>query len=99
MRYLCDQPDPALRRFGSFWAAQQRRMTWRAALAGILRRSLGPVEALQLTLNNEWHARSCNRDTQDRQLLREGRLFRRYDQQPHDIDAILTRGGIAAGRS
>jgi hypothetical protein len=98
VRYLRDQPDPALRRFGSFWAAQQRRTTWRTALAGFLRRGLGPVEALQLALHNEWHARGCTRGTQDRQLLREGRLFRRYDQQPHDIDAILTRGGIDAAR-
>lgn len=94
-RYLLNQPDPALRRFGALWAAQNRRTAWRTALAGALRGQIGPVEALGLALRNDANAWGCAADPRDRQLLREGRRFRRHDRQPHDIDAILTRAGIA----
>ncbi|PZX45760.1 glycosyl transferase family 2 [Roseinatronobacter thiooxidans] len=96
VEYLLDQPEPALRRFGTFWAAQNRRVAWRTAMSGVLRQKVGPMEALQLVLRNEVHARGCFRDAQDRQVLIEGRLFRRYDRQPHDIDTILTRAGFTS---
>jgi len=92
VRYLLDRPDPALRRFGSLWAAQHRRTAWRTALAGTLRRQFGPVEAVRLALRNEVNARGWVPDARDRQLLQEGRHFRRHDRHPHDIDAILARG-------
>lgn len=95
VRYFRSQPDPTLRRFGTFWAVQSRQSVWRTAVSGVVKGGLGPIEGLRLALRNEALSRSRLRGTQERRLLKEGRRFRRYDRQPHDIDAILTRAGLA----
>ncbi|ROT99092.1 glycosyltransferase family 2 protein [Histidinibacterium lentulum] len=99
VRYLRDRPEPAVRRFGTLWAAALRRTTWRTALSGILRSDMGPAEALGLALRAERCGLGSLADPRDRRRIREGRAFRRHDRQPHDIDAILTRAGIAPARS